>query len=376
MPLCEPCVRSEAARNTSGNSDDRPSPVTNKPAPAAHGDGSVAASTTPTAARAAPARRVRSSPIRSVTRSPTIRPTSIPAGRRDVARARRARSTGRSGRRAAARTSRSAAARSSAIAIPTRNSRTMTRRAGGGVGGDRRASRTPARRRRSGSRNRDATTVSTASSDPGDEELHAQRDPDRRGAAGQEAAGHRAGRPHRVEAGDDRALDPALQLDRLAVHRHVGQAVEGAEHEQRREHQDGGRGQAEDRQPSAIAADVAIVTVRLPQRSTSQPLHELDGEPAEAHPDQRQPERGIGDAELALQLGQPGRPRRERRAVGEEHGADGERGDAAGRPGRRGGGMPRVGSHGRCDDLPQPPLHEVPPGDAGRRRSWASTSTS
>ena len=29
--------------------------------------------------------------------------------------------------------------------------------------------------------------------------------------------------------------------------------------------------------------------------------------------------------------------------------------------------MPRVGGHGRCDDLPQPPVHEVPPGDAGRR---------
>ena len=78
IPLCEPWVRSLAARNSSGNSDDRPSPATNSPQPAAAGCGAVAATTTPIAASAAPPRRVRSRPRRSVAWSPMTRPTSMP----------------------------------------------------------------------------------------------------------------------------------------------------------------------------------------------------------------------------------------------------------------------------------------------------------
>ena len=55
MPECEPWVSSLAARNSSGNSDDSPRPVMNSPTPAPTGDGASVATSTPTAARAAPA---------------------------------------------------------------------------------------------------------------------------------------------------------------------------------------------------------------------------------------------------------------------------------------------------------------------------------
>ena len=125
----------------------------------------------------------------------------------------------------------------------------------------------------------------------------------------------------------------SLQLDRLAVHRDVGQAVERAEHEQGGEHEERRRGQPEDRQPQRQRRRrrhrhrAAAATVDEP------PAERARGQAAEAHPDERQAERGVGDVELALELRQARRPGRERGAVGEEHGADGQRGER--RPARR-----------------------------------------
>ena len=91
MPECEPWVSSLAAQQGVGTAS-RPRPVMNSPMPAPTGDGTSVAATTPTAARAAPPRRVRSRPYRSVMWSPTTRPTSIPpATRRSRALRRRAR---------------------------------------------------------------------------------------------------------------------------------------------------------------------------------------------------------------------------------------------------------------------------------------------
>ena len=78
IPLCEPWVRSAAERNSSGNSDDRPRPATNRPHPAAIGAGQRRGHHDAGGGDAAPPRRVGSTPSRSVTRSPSSRPTSIP----------------------------------------------------------------------------------------------------------------------------------------------------------------------------------------------------------------------------------------------------------------------------------------------------------
>ena len=89
-------------------------------------------------------------------------------------------------------------------------------------------------------------TTSTAA---GDKQLHPRQDHPRRLAAGGDPTRHRTERPQRVEPSDDRAPDAPLQLDGLGVHCHVGQSVEGAEHQQRREHEDGGRSNPQQRKP-------------------------------------------------------------------------------------------------------------------------------
>ena len=86
-----------------------------------------------------------------------------------------------------------------AIAMPTRKSTTSSRRPGSGRREGRRGA--TARRWRSGSRKREATSVMTTSTAPVTSSCDSQRDAGSGDSAGRDAAGHRAERPQRRGSG-------------------------------------------------------------------------------------------------------------------------------------------------------------------------------
>ncbi len=143
------------------------------------------------------------------------------------------------------------------------------------------------------------------------EQLHPHGDPRCRGTAGYECAGHRAGAPQGVEAGDDRTPEAALERESLGVHRHVGEPVEGAEHDEHAEHDERHRRQPERgethrhrrrRHDRHHAGAIALNCLAA---------GEAGSESTEARAEQRQAERRVGDAELRLDLGKASRPRRQ-----------------------------------------------------------------
>ena len=264
MPLCEPWVRSLAARNRSGNSDDRPSPVTNSPARRRAASGPASRSRTPTAASAAPPRRVRSRPRRSVTWSPTTRPTSMPPAtatkpepglpgveveavahhqRRPVV-GRQLGERDRHRRRGTADEDRAAALRGAGVAV-----------------GDRSAVVAVGQQPAAGDERRQRPARTPVTSSCVRSEIAGGR-----GAAGDQAAGDRAGRPHGVEAGDDRASGSAAAARRpgSSSTRRSGRRGRRARAARRT------RAPAVGARPSSgshsdIAADVVTVVVRLPR---------------------------------------------------------------------------------------------------------------
>ena len=131
----------------------------------------------------------------------------------------------------------------------------------------------------------------------GGQQLRPQRDVRGRRPAGDDAAEHRAGRPHRVEAGDDRAVEALLQRDGLGVHRHVGQPVERAEADQHREQhrrrrRDSDEGEAHGQCGRRRDRDRATA-LAVDEPATDRARRE----PTDTSAEQRQPEGGVGHAE-------------------------------------------------------------------------------
>ena len=113
----------------------------------------------------------------------------------------------------------------------------------------------------------------------GHQQLGPQFQADLSGPAGQQPADDAARRPQRVEARDDRRATAPLELDRLGVHRHVGQTVERADQDQGGEHETALGATPISGRATDSPADVSAVIVRLPKRSTIRPLTRLAARP-------------------------------------------------------------------------------------------------